>query len=95
MQYVVTVLRKPISHRAHMFLGIIYLKQDLIDKSLGHYEKATAIEPKNPAPYLDLGKIYQRKGDKEKALECYEKYLYLGGRDVDEAQNLIESLKKK
>jgi len=95
LQYVVTVLRKPISHRAHMFLGILYLKQDLIEKSLGHYEKATGIEPKNPAPYLDLGKIYQRKGDKEKALECYEKYLYLGGRDIEETHNLIESLKKK
>jgi predicted Zn-dependent protease len=95
LQYVVTVLRKPISHRAHMFLGILYLKQDLIDKSLGHYERAVAIEPKNPAPYLDLGKIYQRKGDEDKALECYEKYLYLGGRDVEETQKLIDSLKKQ
>lgn len=93
LQYVVTVLRKPISHRAHMYLGMLYLKQDLIDKSLGHYENAAAIEPENPAPYLDLGKIYQMKGDKEKALEFYEKYIFLGGEDVKETQKLIDSLK--
>ena len=95
LQYVVTVLKKPISHRAHMFLGMLYLKQDLIDKSLGHYEKAAAIEPENPESYLDLGKIYQMKGDEEKALEFYEKYLYLGGKDVEETQKLIDSLKKQ
>ncbi|MGB6340334.1 MAG: tetratricopeptide repeat protein, partial [Candidatus Aminicenantaceae bacterium] len=95
LQYVVTVLRKPISHRANMYLGMLYLKQDLIDKSLVHYEKAAAIEPENPAPYIDLGKIYQMKGDEEKALEFYEKYLYLGGEDVEETQKLIDSLKKQ
>ena len=94
-QYVVTVLRKPISHRAHMYLGMVCRKQDLIDKSLEHYEKAAAIEPDNPAPYLDLGKIYQMKGGVEKALEFYEKYLYLGGEDVEETQKLIDSLKKQ
>jgi tetratricopeptide (TPR) repeat protein len=95
LQYVVTVLRKPISHRSHVYLGMLYRKQDLIEKSLEHYEEATALEPKNPLPYLDLGKIYQMKDDKEKALECYQKYLYHGGRDVTEAQKLIESLKKQ
>jgi tetratricopeptide (TPR) repeat protein len=95
LQYVVTVVRKPISHQSHMFLGMLYLKQDLIDKSLAHYESAAAIDPKNPAPYLDMGKIYQRKGDQDKALECYETYLYLGGRDVEETRKLIETLKKK
>jgi tetratricopeptide (TPR) repeat protein len=95
LQYVVTVSRKPISHRAHVFLGILYRKQDLIDKSLEHYEKATAIEPENPAPYFDLGKIYQMKGKKEMALKYYEKYLYHGGKDVEETQKRIGSLKKK
>ena len=95
LQYVVTVLRKPISPQAHLFLGMLYRKQDLIEKSLVHFERAAALEPKNPAPYLDLGKIYQERGDEDKALECYEKYLYLGGREVEETQKLIESLKKK
>lgn len=95
LQYVVTVLRKPISHRAHMYLGMLYRKQNLIEKSMGHYGQAIAIEPENPDPYLDLGKIHQMKGDKERALVCYEKYLYLGGRKVDEAQKLIASLKEE
>ena len=73
---------------------MLYRKQDLIEKSLEHYEKAVALEPRNPDPYLDLGKIYQKNGDKEKALECYEKYLYQGGRNIKETQELIESLKK-
>lgn len=95
LQYVVTVLRKPVSPRAHLYLGMLYRKQNLIEKSLTHFESAAALEPKNPAPYLDLGKIHQERGDEDKALECYEKYLYLGGREVEEAQKLIDSLKKK
>ncbi len=95
LQYVVTVLRNPVSHRAHMYLGMLYRKQDLFEKSLEHYERAVAIEPENPEPYLDLGKLYQMKGDKDKALECYEKYLYYGGRDLEETQKLIEFLKKQ
>ena len=95
LQYVVTVLRKPISHRAHMYLGMLYRKQDLIEKSMEHYEKAVAIEPDNPDPYLDLGKLYQMKEEKEKALRCYQKYIYHGGRDVREARELMDSLKKR
>ena len=95
LQFVVTVKRKPISHRAHMSLGMLYRKQDLIEKSLEHYEKAAAIDPENAAPYLELGKIYHMKRDTERALECYIKYLYHGGKDVEETQKLIDSLKKK
>ncbi|MGD9345668.1 MAG: tetratricopeptide repeat protein [Candidatus Aminicenantes bacterium] len=95
LQYVVTVLRKPISHRAHTYLGLLYRKQDLIEKSLEHYEKAVALEPKNPEPYLDLGEIYQVSGNKEMALECYQNYLYYGGREVQKAQKLIDELKKR
>ncbi len=95
LQFVVTVKRKSISHRAHMSLGMLYRKQDLIEKSLEHYEKAAAIDPENAAPYLELGKIYHMKRDTERALECYIKYLYHGGKDVEETQKLIDSLKKK
>jgi tetratricopeptide (TPR) repeat protein len=95
LQYIVTVERKPISHLAHMSLGMLYKKQDLNEKALAHFEEAVAIEPENAEPYLELGKIYQMEGDTEKALECYEKYLYLGGKKIEETQKLIDSLKKE
>ncbi len=95
LQYVLTVERKPISHLAHMSLGMLYKKQDLNEKALVHYEEAAAIEPENSEPYLELGKIYQMEGNTEKALECYEKYLFHGGKNVEETQKLIASLKKE
>jgi len=56
------------------------------------------LEPGDPEPYYEIGKIYQARSEKNekfvrKAVECYEKYLYLGGEKEKEVRELLRSLR--
>lgn len=44
--------------------------------------------------YWKLGDLKKAEENLKKALECYEKYLYLGGSNVEEAQKCVDALKK-
>ncbi|MBA7496814.1 Cell division coordinator CpoB [subsurface metagenome] len=87
------VLRRPVAYRARKSLGLLYLKKNLADKALKEFEQAIELEPSDPEPYYELGKMYQAKGDIEKAIFYYEKYLYLGGKKEVEVKELLKSLK--
>ena len=93
--FLLTVVKKPISLRAHIALGSLYLEQDLVDKAIKEFKEACALDPNNPKPYYKLGEIYQGRGDKEKAIYYYEKYLYLGGKEEEEVKEILKSLRKK
>lgn len=88
------VVRRPVAYRAHRSLGLLYLKKNLKDKAKEEFEKAIELEPSDPEPYYELGKMYQAKKDIEKAIFYYEKYLYLGGKKEAEVKELLKSLKK-
>jgi tetratricopeptide (TPR) repeat protein len=94
-KFYLTVVKKPVSPRAHIDLGSLYLEQDLIDKAIIEFKEACALDPHNPKPFYKLGKISQRIGDKEKAMYYYEKYLYLGGKEEEEVKKILKSLRKK
>jgi len=87
------VVRRPVAYRAHSSLGLLYLKKNLKDKAKEEFEKAIELEPSDPEPYYELGKMYQAKKDIEKAIFYYEKYLYLGGKKEAEVKELLKSLK--
>ncbi len=58
------------------------------------YEAALAQNSRYPAAHRGLGFVYQRLGDRAKALKHLERYLELspGARDADEVKKKIESL---
>lgn len=92
------VLKRPISFRAHKSLGWLYLDKKLVDKALKEFEKALKLEPDDPEPYYDIGKIYEAKSEfnekyVRKAIYYYERYLYLGGEKEEEVKKLLKSLK--
>lgn len=94
------VLKRAVSFRAHKSLGTLYLEQYLPDKALKEFKKAVKLQPGDPEPYYELGKIYQDKSDLdekyfEKAIFYYEKYLYLGGKEEAKVKKILKSLKKK
>lgn len=93
-QHKVTVEVRPISFDAHMNLGLLYKEQNLNDKALIHFEKASVLDPDQPGPYYNLGIIYHIKREYKKALDCYNKYLYLGGKKEEIVNKLIKSLKR-
>jgi len=58
-------------------LGLVYentsfLVEDKTDKAMEAYNKAEEFSPDNFLIYLARGRIYEKKGDKEKALKEYE-----------------------
>jgi len=92
------VLKRPVSFQAHKSLGRLYLDRNLPDKALKEFEKAMKLEPGDPEPYYELGRIYQAKSDLDekhirKAIFYYEKYLYLGGEKEKEVKRFLKSLK--
>jgi len=89
------VRRRPVSFRAHKSLGWMYLHQGQKDKALKEFLKAIELEPGNAESYFEVGKIYKEKGEKEKAIFYLGKYLYLGGKEEEEARKLLELLKEK
>lgn len=94
------VLKKPVSFRAHKSLGKLYLERNCPDKALEDFQKAIELEPSDPEPYYELGKIYQAKSEQdkeyvEKAIYYYEKYLYYGRNKEQEVKESLKMLKKK
>ena len=92
------VLKRPVSFRAHKSLGKLYLVKNLPDEAVKEFEVAIELEPGDPEPYYELGKIYQAKSEankkyNEKAIFYYEKYLYLGGKKEAEVKQSLKSLK--
>ena len=95
LQYSLVVRKKSPSYLSHKALGNLYSRQGKIDKAISELEKAIELRPHEAEPYLDLGEIYSKKGEREKAVFYLEKYLYLGGEKKDEAEKLLDQLKRK
>lgn len=92
------VLNRPVSFRAHKSLGRLYLEQNLEDKALKEFKKALELEPDDPEPYFEIGKIYEAKSKQNEryvrqAIFYYEKYIYLGGEKEEEVKELLKSIK--
>ena len=52
-------------------LGAIYELQDNKNKAIEAYEKAKAIKPTYARPYIQLGSIYSKLGEKQNAVDNY------------------------
>jgi len=94
------VRSKPVSFRAHKFLGKLYIEKGSPDLALQEFKNAIELEPGDPEPYYELGKIYLAKSQLEEkyireAISYYEKYLYLGGQEEKEVKELLKSIKKQ
>ena len=93
------VFYRPVAFRAHKSLGRLYLEQNLKEKALLEFERALKLEPEDPEPYYEIGKIYEDKSEYEekyfrKAVSYYERYLYLGGEKEAEVKERLKALKK-
>jgi tetratricopeptide (TPR) repeat protein len=55
-------------------LGTVLLALNEVDEAMVHFQQAAALDPQDPQIYLSLGQAYQRKGEREKALELRKKY---------------------
>lgn len=62
-------------------LGFLHLQAEEYDKAKRYYELALEINPDNPYCILNMGVIYEKEGDREKAAEMYKKVIAAGSNE--------------
>ncbi len=65
--------------------GFEFLESEDYDTAEDYFERALEINPDNPYALLNLGVIYDEKGEREKAIQMYQKVIQL---DPDDRANL-------
>jgi tetratricopeptide (TPR) repeat protein len=70
---------RPVAFEAHKSLGFLYVKQKKRILALEHFKQAIELEPSDPVPYYELGRIYIEINDEKQARIYLDKYIYLGG----------------
>jgi len=85
----ITVKAWPVSFEAHKSLGHLYLRKNVKEQALEEFIKAIELEPQDPGPYFEAGKIYWELNDKTSATTYFDKYIYMGG-DEEKVKEIIE-----
>lgn len=90
------VLEKTQSSLLFYMLGEAYEANDELDKAIGAYLKANALNEKFPFAYKKLGMLFMARGDKESATEYFEDYLKLDIADdeKDRIEKILERIKQ-
>jgi tetratricopeptide (TPR) repeat protein len=75
-------------------IGDYYLRRKKYRGALGRYQEAVQTDPYYAPGYLGLGKVYDRLGLKQKALDAYRKYLDLlpSTKDAEEAKDVHRAI---
>jgi cytochrome c-type biogenesis protein CcmH/NrfG len=64
---------KPNNIQANLMLGRLSIQSGQFDKALGRFETVLKQEPENTEALYFLAETYKGKGNKEKAIELFEK----------------------
>jgi tetratricopeptide (TPR) repeat protein len=56
-------------------IGNFYLRKKDLRGALSRFKEAVKTDPHYPPAYLGLGKVYEKMGLKQKALDAYQRYL--------------------
>jgi tetratricopeptide (TPR) repeat protein len=81
---------------AQLMLGRFGLISGQIDKAIARFEKVLYLQPQNSEALYSLAEAYRNKGDKQKAIELFEKCekTLTDPAAKKEIEKLIESIKK-
>jgi tetratricopeptide (TPR) repeat protein len=80
--------------------GNVYLKRGALQGALSRFQEALKDNPHYAPAYLGLGKVYERKKQKQKSLDAYQRYLdelpsAKDAAEAKEAQRAVARLKKQ
>src|SRR3569623_235023 len=82
----------PKDAEVHAKLGtVLRKKNDDADKAIPEYEKATALDPGNADGWFDLGFMYKKNHDNDKAIDAWDHYLCLK-HDADGEKRISEEM---
>jgi len=78
-------------YMAYLNMGEAYIRLEKYDEALKQYAIAMGIDSRKPEVYQKLGILYQKYlQDYQKAYDNYQKYLSLGGPEVDKVNEWIK-----
>jgi len=66
------VRKSPEKVRGHSQLGLIYLKDDMLDEALGEFQKSLHWRPLDEDLYYNIASIYGKKGLSDDAIASYK-----------------------
>lgn len=77
-----------------MEVGDFYLKRKAYRAALSRYQEAARTDPYYAPSYLGMGKVYDRLGLRQKALENYRKYLDLlpSSKEAEQARDVHQAI---
>lgn len=80
-------------------IGKFYLRRKDYKGALSRFEEAVHTDPSYAPAYLGLGKVYEKTGVRQKALDAYQRYLELlpsdkDAEDAKEVHRAIDRLRK-
>jgi len=77
-------------------IGNFYLRRKRFRAALSRFQEAAKTDPYNPQACLGMGKVYDRLGLKQKALENYRKYLDLlpSAKEAEEAKEVQKAIER-
>jgi tetratricopeptide (TPR) repeat protein len=75
-------------------IGNYYLRRKKLQAALSRFQEAVKTDSHYAPAYLGLGKVYEKLGLKQKALEAYERYLdeLPSTKDAEEAKGAQEAV---
>jgi len=79
--------KNPKDINAQYYLGISYARKKMFAEAIPALTQVMEAAPKFPPVYFELGICYQQQGDKDKALELFQKNFDLDPSNVDSAYN--------
>jgi tetratricopeptide (TPR) repeat protein len=87
----------PLRANKSVEIGTFYLKRGNYDAAIERFEDATHFQPKLARSYSLLGEAYERKGELDKALVSYRRYLevYRNAPDREKILKRIEKLESE
>jgi tetratricopeptide (TPR) repeat protein len=71
------IQKNPREARAHYFLGLVAGEEGDLERAVGHFKRAAALEPQNPNIHYNLGYALEKLGKAAEAEEAYRTTLKL------------------
>src|SRR5262245_19027177 len=86
-EFKIELAANPDEYLANYYLGIVNLLERKLDQAVSLLEKASRLQPDNPAPYFHLGQAYQALDKHLQAVEALKKSISLtSSRNNDDSQ---------